>query len=166
MATDPVGGGGGSPPGSVVMFDPRTPGGGGGTAQIAAPREGVTAWTGASPLSPKAVPQSVPIRVSVVLVEETPGRSARKLPSTPNSGKWRTIAGAVSPTGVADIVDSVMLPTIAGAAPPADVAKVFAADAASLTDAGILFPADPVGVVAVGVAAPAVADLASWRWLG
>ena len=75
------GGGGGLPPGSVVMFDPRT-------AQIAAPWEGVAAWTGAPPLSPKAVPQSVPARVSVVLVEETPGRSARKLPSAPNSGNW------------------------------------------------------------------------------
>ena len=77
-----------SPPGSVVMFDPRTRGGGGGTAQITAPREGVAAWTGAPPLSPKAVPQSVPARVSVVLVEETPGRSARKLPSAPNSENW------------------------------------------------------------------------------
>ena len=30
---------------------------------------------------------------------------------------------------------------------PADVAKVVTADAASLTDAGILFPADPVGTL-------------------
>ena len=59
-----------------------------GVAQITAPREGVAAWTGAPPLSPKAVPQSVPARVSVVLVEETPGRSARKLPSAPNSENW------------------------------------------------------------------------------
>ena len=113
-ATDPGGGGGVSPPGSVVMFDTRTP---------------VTAWTGAHPCRP---------RVSVVLVEETPGRSARKLPSTPDSGKCQTIAGAAPPAGVADIVDSVWLPTIARAAPPADVAKVVAADAASLADAGIL----------------------------
>ena len=40
-----------------------------------------------------------------------------------------------------------MLPTIAGAAPPADVANVVAADAASLADAGILFPTGPVGTL-------------------
>ena len=82
------------------------------------------------PLSFKAVPQSVPVSVSVVLVEETPGQSARKLPSAPDSGTYRTIAGAAPPAGVADVVDSVVLLTIAGAAPPADVAKVVAADAA------------------------------------
>ena len=92
-----------------------------------APLTGVTAWTctGAPPWSPK-VPQSVPVRVSVALVEETLGQSARKLPSAP---------------------DSVVLPTIAGVAPPADIAKVVAADAASLADTGILFPVDPVGTL-------------------
>ena len=76
---------------------------------------------------------------------------------------------------------------------PADVAKVVAADAASLADAGILFPADPVGtlsptdqdgtlsptdlagilfptnpagVVAVGVAALAITDPASMAVAG
>ena len=39
-------------------------------------------------------------------------------------------------------------------------AKVVPADAASLADAGILFPADPAGVVAIRVAALAVAELA------
>ena len=53
----------------------------------------------------------------------------------------------MSPAGVADIVDSVGLPTIAGATPQADFAKVVAADAASLADTGILFPADPVGTL-------------------
>ena len=111
------------------MFDPSTPGGGG-TAQIAAPREGVTAWTGAPPLSPKVVPQSC--------WSKRP-RSARKLPSAPESGTYRTIARAASPAGLADVVNSVVLPTIAGVAPPADVAKVVAADAVSLADDGILF---------------------------
>ena len=41
-------------------------------------------------------------------------------------------------------MDSVVLPTIAGATPPADVAKVVAADAAYLAYSGILFPADAV----------------------
>ena len=48
-----------------------------------------------------------------------------------------------------DVVDSVVLSMIAGAAPPADVAKVVAADAASLADAGILFPVDPVGTLSL-----------------
>ena len=131
------------------MFDPRTTGGGGVHHKSQLPREGVTAWTGAPPLLPKVVPRSVPVRVSVVLVEETPGRSAGKLPSSQNSGTYRTIVGAASPAGVIDVVDSVMLPTIAGAVPPADVAKVVAADAACLADAGILFPADPVGTLSL-----------------
>ena len=66
----------------------------------------------------------------MVFGEETPGRSAKRLPSVPGDGNWRTIAGAVSPVCVADIVDSAVLLTIAGAAPPAGVAKVVAADAA------------------------------------
>ena len=95
---------------------------------------------------------TVGARVSVVWVEETPERSAGKLPSVPANENWRTIAGAVTPAGVADIVDSVGLPTIAGATPPADFAKVVAADAASLADtvpAGIPFPADPVGTLSL-----------------
>ena len=51
-----------------------------------------------------------------------------------------------------DNTDGVMLPTGAGAAPPADFAEVGAADASFLADVGILFPADPAGVVTVGVA--------------
>ena len=74
---------------------------------------------------------------------------------------------------VGDVAVEVMLPTVAGAAPLADFAEVVAADATSLTDAGmvtvgvteladagapsladtgILFPADPAGVVTVSVA--------------
>ena len=59
------------------------------------------------------------------------------------------IARAAPPAGVVDVGDSVMLPTIAGAAPSADVAKVVTADAASLANAGILFPADPVGTLSL-----------------
>ena len=125
------------------MFDPRR---GGGYNTDRSPSGGVAAGTGAPPLLTRAVPQSVPARVSVVWVEETPERSAGKLLSVSADENWRTIAGAVSPAGVADIVDSVVSPTIAGATPPADVAKVVAADAASLANAGILFPAVPAGI--------------------
>ena len=110
-----------------------------GTAQISAPREGATMWPWAQPLSPTVVKRSVPVGVYVVLVEET-------------------IAGAAYPANIGDIADNVVLQMIAGAAPPADVAEVVASDAASLADDGILFPADPAGMVTVGVATLAAAD--------
>ena len=84
-----------------------------------------------SPLLTRAVPQSVPVMVYVVLVEETMERSARRLASVPADEDGRTIAGAVSPAGVADCVDSVRLPMIAGMTLPTDVAKQVADDAAS-----------------------------------
>ena len=135
--------------------------------------------------------QTVPKRpetvvVSAVLVEATPGRSARNLPSVSDSvvviaegfqsedrtssecGPLREagsvlheradFAGGVAAVATSPVVlaedntDGVMLPTVAGAAPLADFAEVVAADATSLADAGILFPADPAGVVTVGVA--------------
>ena len=65
----------------------------------------------------------------MVLVEETPGRGARKLSSATDRTTCRTIA----PPGVADVVDSVVLLMIVGVAPPAYVAQVVAADAASFT---------------------------------
>ena len=83
----------------------------------------------AAPLSTRAVPQSVPARVSVVLVEETKERSAGRLASVTVDEDWRMIAGAVSPAGVADCVDSFGLPTIAGTTLPTDVAKQVADDA-------------------------------------
>ena len=46
------------------------------------------------------------VRVFVVLVEETPGRSVWKLPSSPDSGTYQTIAGAAPRAGVVDVVDS------------------------------------------------------------
>ena len=74
---------------------------------------------------------------------------------------------ATSPVVFAeDMTEGVMLPIVAGAAP---LAKIVAVDSTSLADAGILFPADPAGVVTIGVATlaetgpvtMAVADLAN-----
>ena len=55
---------------------PQDPGGGGGCNTDRSPPGGVAVWTGAPPLPARVVPQSVPVRVSAVLVEETPGGSA------------------------------------------------------------------------------------------
>ena len=100
---------------------------------------------GAPPLAPTVMQHSVPVRVSVVMVDETPGLSDQNLSSTPVGGLSRPISGAAPPADEAVIMCSVVLPTIAGAAPPAEVAEGVAVDAVSLADAGILFPADPTG---------------------
>ena len=75
------------------------------------------------------------------------GSCARKLASVPADEDWRTIAGAVSPAGMADCVDSVGLPMIDGTTLPTDIAKQVTDDAASLADAGILFPAESDGTL-------------------
>ena len=82
---------------------------------------------------------SVPVRVSVVMVDETPRWGDRNLSSAP------PISGAAPLAEEAVMMCSVVLPTIAGAAPPAEFAEVVASDVASLADAGILFPADLAG---------------------
>ena len=88
-------------------------------------------WTGAPPLPASVVPQSVPVRVSVVLVEETPGGSTGELPSS--------LPGEVCSV-------------LAGAAPPAsENMNDVAAEAACLVEAEILFPAQPVGTQSLTV---------------
>ena len=59
----------------------------------------------------------------------------------------------------AKISEDVALPTIAGAVPLANFAEVVAADNAALADAGIPFPADPAGSVALAVADLVVAGI-------
>ena len=60
-------------------------------------------------------PQSVPARVSVVLVEETRDRSARRLASVPVDVDEQMIAGAAFPAGVAECMNGVMLPMMENA---------------------------------------------------
>ena len=86
-------------------------------------------WTGAPPLPAQVVPQSVPVRVS--------GGSTGELPSS---------------------LPSEVCSVLAGAAPPAsenynmnDVAAVVPAEAACSVEAGILFPAQPVGTQSLTV---------------
>ena len=74
---------------------PQDPGGGGAT-RIAAPRDGVAVWTGTPPLPARVVPQSVPVRVSVVLVEDTPGGNTGELPSS-LPGEVCSVLGGAAP---------------------------------------------------------------------
>ena len=124
------------PPRSVITFDPRTPGGGGAT-RIAAPRERAVVCTGFPPLPARVVPQSVPVRVSVVLVEETPGGSTGELPSSLPGEVCSVLAGAAPPASEKDDID--------------DVAAVVPAEAACLVEAGMPFPAEPVGTQSLAV---------------
>ena len=98
------------------MFDPRTRGGGGVQHGSPFPGKKVAAWTRDPSVSTDVGPQSVPARVSVVLVEETRDRSARRLASVPVDVDEQMIAGAACPAGVAECTDGVMLPMMAGTA--------------------------------------------------
>ena len=124
-----TGGREGSPPGSVITFDPRTPGRG--AIQIADPRDG------APPLPARVVPQSVPVRVSVVLVEETPRGSTGELPSSLPGEVCSVLAGAAPPASENDNMN--------------DVAAVVPAEAACLVEAGMPFLAPPVGTQSLTV---------------
>ena len=145
------------PPGSVVMFDPRTPGG---ATRITVLRKGVAAWTRDPSVSTDVGPQSVPARVSVVLVEGPGDRSARRLASVPVDEDEQMLAGAACPAGVAECMNGVMLPMMAGTMLPSDVAEQVADGAASMADAGILFPADSAETLSppdpAGILFPAV----------
>ena len=82
------------------------------------------------PLPARVVPQSVPVKVSVVLVEETPGGSTGELPSSLPGDVCSVLAGAAPPASEKDDMN--------------DVAVVVPAEAACLVDAGIPFPAGPL----------------------
>ena len=172
-ATDPGEGGGDSPPGSVVRLDPRTSGD---ATRITVPREGVAAGTRDPSVSTDVGPQSVPARVSVVLVEETGVQCAGRLASVPVDLDEQMLAEMACPAGVAECVDDFILPMLAGTVSPSDVAEQVADDTASLADdfillmlagtvspsdvaeqvtddtasladAGILFPANSAGIL-------------------
>ena len=89
-------------------------------------------WTGTPPLPARVVPQSVPVRVSVVLVEDTPGGNTGELPSSLPGEVCSVLGGAAPPASVKDDMNDV-------------------AEAACLVEAGIPFPADPVGTQSLTV---------------
>ena len=98
-------------------------------------------------MSSDVAPQSVPARVSVVLVEETVVRSAGRLASVPVDVDEQMLIEVACLTGVAECMDDVMLLMLAGTVFPSDVAEQVADDTASMADAGILFPADSAGTL-------------------
>ena len=143
---------GGPPPGSVVRFDP-----GGGVAWIAVPREAVDMEMRSYSVSSVMKPQSVPSRISVVLVEETEVRGADCLASVPVDRAVRLLAGAACPASVTVCEDCVMMPGAVGTLSPSDsdsVRHVGPGGTLSSSDlAGILFPVVPAGIL-VGPVGP------------
>ena len=92
-------------------------------------------------------PPSVSARVSVVLVEETGVRRAGKLASVPVHVDEQMLIGVACSASVAECMDDVVLPMLAGTVSPSDVAELVAEDTASMADVGILFPADSAGTL-------------------
>ena len=122
-----------------------TSGGGGGAARITVPREGVDIEMRNSRVSPVVGPQSVPSRVSVVLVEETEVRCAERLASVPVDKDVGLLAGVACPAGVTVCEDCVVMPDTVGTLSPSDSDSV-----------GTLSPSDSVGPV--GTLSPSDSD--------
>ena len=110
-----------SPPGSVVRFDPRIRGGGGGGAtRIAAPQGVVDMEVTSSSMSSVMEPQSVPSRISMVLVEEAKVRETEYLVSPRVDKDPRLLADVASPASVTVDNGSYMLPCVVGTLSPSD----------------------------------------------
>ena len=76
-----------------------------------------------------------------MLVEETGVRCAGRLASVPVDVDEQMLVG------VAECMDDVVLPMLAGTVSTSDVAEQVADDTASMADAGILFRADSAGTL-------------------
>ena len=81
---------------------PQDPGGG--AARIAVPREAVDMEMRSSAVSSVVEPQSVPSRISVVLIEEAEVRGAECLASAPVDKALRLLAGAAYLSGQCDFL--------------------------------------------------------------
>ena len=112
-------------------------------------------------------PQSVPSRISVVLVEETEVWGAEHLASIPVDATVRLLAGVACPPGVTVGEDCIVMPGAVGTLSPSDsdsvgpvghVGTLSPSDSDSIgpvgldgtlsssDHAGILFPAVPAGI--------------------
>ena len=123
---------------------------GGGASRIAVPREAVAMEMRSSSVSSVVAPQSVPSRISVVLVEEAEVRGAECLASAPVDKDLRLLADVACPASVTVCEDCVMSPGVVGTLSPSGsdyVCPVGPDGKLSLSDlAGILFPAVPAGI--------------------
>ena len=98
-------------------------------------------------------PQSVPSRISVVLVEETEVRGAERLASVPMDKTVRLLAGEACPAGVTVCEDCIMMPGAVVTLSPSDtvgpVGMLSPSDSASVGPVGhvgMLSPSDSVSV--------------------
>ena len=101
-----------------------------------------------SSVSSVVAPQSVPSRISVVLVEEAEVRGAKCLASAPVDKDLRLLASAACPASVTVCEDCVISPGVVGTLSPSDSVGPAGPDGTLSTSdlAGILFPAVPAGI--------------------
>ena len=96
-------------------------------------------------MSPVVGPQSVPSRISVVMVEETEVRCAERLASVPEDKDVRLLARVACPAGVTVCEDGIVMTGIVGTLFPSD-----SDSAGSVGPVGTLSPSDSDSVGPVG----------------
>ena len=95
---------------------PQDPGRG--AARIAVPREAVDLEMRSAFMSSVVEPQSAPLRISVVLVEEAEVRGAECLVSAPVDKVLRLLAGVTCPASGTVCEDCVVMPGVVGTVVP------------------------------------------------
>ena len=136
----PGGGGGGFAAQISGKVRPQDPGGG--AARIAVPWEAVDMETRNASMSSVVGPQSVPSRISVVMVEETEVQEAERLASVPMDKPVRLLARAACPAGVTVCKDGIVMSGAVGTLSPSDSHSV-----GPVGPVGTLSPSDSVGPV-------------------
>ena len=114
-------------------------------------------------MSSVVVPQSVPSRISVVLVEETEVRGAERLASVPVDKAVRLLAGVACLAGVTVCEACIMMPGAVGTLSPSDYDSVGHVGTLSDSDGpvgpvGTLSPSDSDSVGHVGTLSPSDSD--------
>ena len=141
-------GGGGFAARISSKIRPQDPGGG--ATQIAAPRGVVDMEVTSSPVSSVVEPQSVPSRISMMLVEEAKVRGTECLGCPRVDQDLRLLAGVTNPASVTVCEGGYISPCVAGTLSPSDyvaVGTVCLYGTLSSSDlAGMLFPAVPAGI--------------------
>ena len=134
----------------------RGGGGGGGAARIVVPREAVDMEMRSSSMLSVVESQSVPSRISVVLVEEAEVWGAECLASVPVDKALPLLARAACPASVTVCEDCIMMPGVVGTLSPSisdsvgHVGTLSPSDSDSVGLCGMLSPSDSDSVGPVG----------------
>ena len=146
--TDPGEGGGGFATQISSKVRPQDPGGG--AARITVPREAIDVEMRSLSVSSVVQPQSVPSRISVVLVEESEVRGAYCLASGSADQAVRLLAGAMCLSSGTGCKAGAMMPGAVGTLSPSDsesVGPVGLFGTLSPSDSDYVGPAGPYGTL-------------------